>query len=435
MSALVWTNEILSVVLSYLEVKERFLTARVVDRQWYHAVMHNKQEQLICVQLKKQSRVKRQQKAPCQIKSIELVGRVVEQACDATSTAKSSSSHKLTSLSSRKRTRGHLPEPGMDHYSCTKKLIDATCAFQNNHHGILCSVPGNEDQLLTLNMPESVVIMSDDIHNPDRPNLKGFCRRLSKMVTHLNMSSLESLQHLAIRACSCLTDLVLPSSLESLDAVGCTNLQQIVVPQMRQPQQDEHPIGVQWWSVNLNGCRALRTLGGDRIDAHNLQELDFSACAQLPTQSIVALVQGSQCLESLSLRYIATDAILEALAQSTGVCHSLTLCDVAFSRSLTDTSVTALVQKATQLDRLNLRGCTSVSSYCYNTTPILLQQRRDQQSGMDPVTTATRGATTASLDESDATTRHANHAQRKGDNVFYLASFSSSQDDRKASPK
>eukprot|EP00521_Asterionellopsis_glacialis_P008733 CAMPEP_0195285878 /NCGR_PEP_ID=MMETSP0707-20130614/3548_1 /TAXON_ID=33640 /ORGANISM="Asterionellopsis glacialis, Strain CCMP134" /LENGTH=156 /DNA_ID=CAMNT_0040345437 /DNA_START=171 /DNA_END=641 /DNA_ORIENTATION=- len=140
-------------------------------------------------------------------------------------------------------------------------------------------------------------------------------------------------------------------------------------------------------------------------------------------------------LMSLSLRYVATDEILEALASSKScgyACekgnknHStnfgtLRFVDVAFSPQLTDSSVKALVQRASLLERINLRGCKSISGLCYNEIPIELAHRR---CGIGTGHNDTRPPQ-ASCASSSWTTRIHDHTmsttkKRKGDNIFHL---------------
>jgi hypothetical protein len=76
-----------------------------------------------------------------------------------------------------------------------------------------------------------------------------------------------------------------------------------------------------------------------------------------------------------------------ALSQSTSARESLRFIDVAFSSEVTDTALGALVQSASKLERLNLRGCKKVSVECYNKLPVLLKNRMsgtvDGQSSSD----------------------------------------------------
>ena len=175
-----------------------------------------------------------------------------------------------------------------------------------------------------------------------------FGRHTSKHLKKANVSSLASLKQVSVRSCSSLVDLGLPPSLMALDASGCTKLKQILCPLIKKEHDLEQPT-CHFRSLNLNGCRSLRTIGGPTCNMNQLalhiREMDLSSCIVLPKVAIADLLQSTQCLQSLSLRYIATDTIFEALAQSNSASHTLKLLDVAFSQSVTDTAVNALVRK------------------------------------------------------------------------------------------
>ena len=61
--------------------------------------------------------------------------------------------------------------------------------------------------------------------------------------------------------------------------------------------------------------------------------------------------------------------VVQAIAGSSAAANgSLRYVDCAFSAALTDVAVVALVNAAPKLERLNLRGCQSVSPVVYNET-------------------------------------------------------------------
>ena len=90
------------------------------------------------------------------------------------------------------------------------------------------------------------------------------------------------------------------------------------------------------------------------------------------------------------------------------------LVDCAFSAELSDAAVESLVQTAIRMQRMNLRGCSAVSTSCYNQTPITLLKRSGQE--------AAAGAAGASVGAPAASPSEASCKLRKGDNVFFFTS-------------
>ena len=196
----------------------------------------------------------------------------------------------------------------------------------------------------------------------------------------LNISELHHLQRLSVRGCSFLRRLYLPPNLVALDASGCTNLRHLSMP--RGVGSD----GLE--ALNLNGCRSLEMQEGNELFGpgtelalRNAKEVDLSAVSTRAAPAIARALGVTTCLETLSLRYVATDHMLMALSQSISARESLRLIDVAFSTEVTDTAVDALVQGASKLERFNLRGCKKVSVECYNKVPVLLLKRMSGDSG------------------------------------------------------
>jgi hypothetical protein len=157
-------------------------------------------------------------------------------------------------------------------------------------------------------------------------------------------------------------------------------------------------------ALNLNGCRSLEVQEGNELFGpvtelafRNAKEVDFSAVSTRAALAIARALGVTTCLETVSLRYVATDHMLMALSHSTSARESLRFIDVAFSSEVTDTALGALVQSASKLERINLRGCTKVSVECYNKLPVLLLNRMS-----------------GTVDGQSSTDRKA----RKGDNIF-----------------
>jgi hypothetical protein len=211
-------------------------------------------------------------------------------------------------------------------------------------------------------------------------------KSLQRVLCEVNLGGLCWLQSLSVRGCGSLELLVVPPSLTALDASGASRLRIL---------SDGHSDG--WLPeqasgcrvLNLNGCRELRRVGllsRPRSLVH-CRELDLSSCGRLPVSTVSEALRQAGSLASISLRYVARDPMLCALAASpaaTGAAQqtvagggggTLRLLDCAFSAEMTDAGVVALVASARRLQRVNLRGCRSISTACYNQTPVTLVER------------------------------------------------------------
>ena len=210
-----------------------------------------------------------------------------------------------------------------------------------------------------------------------------------------------------------------------LDASSCTKLKRILVS-MRSSANNlskDSSSGIQGLSaLNLNGCRSLLSHGREGAIfgpathrfTRNLRTADLSSTSKLTESSTANMLRSATKLTSLSLRYVATDAIISALAETTTAVSSLGLVDVAFSSKLTDTPVRMLASKAARLQRLNLRGCRSISTACYNEVPIALEKRRlKRERGEIPMAHILEQSSRSSM-------------RAKGDNIFFFSSCLSS---------
>ena len=94
---------------------------------------------------------------------------------------------------------------------------------------------------------------------------------------------------------------------------------------------------------------------------------------------------------------------------------TLRLVDCAFSAALGDGVVEALVRAAPRLERVNLRGCKSVSAACYNQTPITLALRGQRRGGGG-------GGGGAEQGRGEGRAESGRSKARKGDNMFFFTS-------------
>ena len=289
-----------------------------------------------------------------------------------------------------------------------------------------------------------------------------------KLIQVVDLTCLRYLERLSVKGCSKLKVLRVPHSLRALDASACTELREIVMSMDYMNLGDEydgtsastltstsssvpttttttttsdggtgalgdekddttrmHSNTYFLTALNLNGCRSLTKASFfSQGFLTNVQELDMTSVTKLSTDLIVEGFSVAHSLKNISLRYIASDAMLHALAKAdaldtragtgTGTSTStvgigdgsafgppLVLLDMAFSH-VTDGPVEELVRRAKRLERCNLRGCKGISGSCYNQVPIHLSKVQDQEFAIDYSNEQKR--------------------KRKGDNMFFFVS-------------
>lgn len=190
-----------------------------------------------------------------------------------------------------------------------------------------------------------------------------------------DLSGIEHLKWLSLRGCNHLQELYVPPGLEGLDVSSCSSLKKLVFP--LGPKRKLK-------ALNLRGCRSLEPLGGTRLFGSatadvmcHIKELDMSCCKRLDATVMADAIRMTVALESVSLRYVATSTIIQALAESDAAKTSLRYLDVSFSEELGDEACEALVNSAIHLERCNLRACRNVSAALYNGIPVLLQNRQN----------------------------------------------------------
>ena len=234
-------------------------------------------------------------------------------------------------------------------------------------------------------------------------------RTLQRVLCEVDLGGLCWLQSLSVRGCGSLRVLLIPPGLTALDASGSSQLRTL---QYGVNHSVEHA-GLQ--VLNLNGCRELCHMGVlARLGSlARCSELDLSFCRRLPGSVVASALSSAGSLASLSLRGVATDGMLHSLAAAVGT--NLRLADCAFSKDITDAGVNALVQGAPRLQRMNLRGCDSISAECYNITPITLLERSRAQSA-DGASGAAAAAAPAAAAEAASPAK----MRRKGDNMFWF---------------
>lgn len=229
---------------------------------------------------------------------------------------------------------------------------------------------------------------------------------LKRVLVIADLSSVKHLKRISLRGCSNLQSLHLPSSLEALDSSSCSNLTTITFPLDQEIKLE---------ALNLRGCRSLEALDKVRLFGaatanvmFHIQDLDLSSVKRINPVILADALRMVRRLESLSLRYVATDIMIRALADSEATKTTMRLVDVSFSDDLKDEACEALVHSANKLERLNLRACTSISPALYNSIPVWLQHRRSGG-----------GAYPSSLTELRALDGHQH--QRKGDVMFQFS--------------
>jgi hypothetical protein len=244
---------------------------------------------------------------------------------------------------------------------------------------------------------------------------------MQKHLCLANLCGLQALKALSVRGCGSLITLLLPVSIDSLDASGSSCLK--IVAYAAGKGDDRAPLKV----LNLTGCRVLQhslpwamasnaLLLGRPAALTHCHELVLSDCARLSEQHhLCTTLRECRHLVAVALRRVASDVVLIALAESEAArSGALKLADCSFSSDiLSDVGVEALVTASQGLEQLNLRGCPGVSAACYNQTPITLLARSQQAKTADggPGASSISGASTSSSTSSP-------QKYRKGDNLF-----------------
>mmetsp|Transcript_1266 Transcript_1266/g.2326 ORF Transcript_1266/g.2326 Transcript_1266/m.2326 type:complete len:426 (-) Transcript_1266:266-1543(-) len=390
--------EILLAICRYLDVSACF-KSRLVSRKWRRLAARG------CISLTVSNRAfDRITFEESVIGSISLIGSLHE--CSSEEASKP-----------RKRTRGHLPEPAvLVRNDALLSVLSRFTRFENRpQHDQVDGVPtklrgfaariecDNRSPFVALDLKTSKFhggqrLCTNVITGEILDTIIGRPRPIVRVLEVLNISELCHLQRLSVRGCSFLRQLFLPPNLVAFDASGCTYLRRLYMPR---------GVGCHGLeALNLNGCRSLEVQEGNELFGpgtelalRNANEVDLSAVSTRAALAIARALGVTTCLETVSLRYVATDHMLMALSQSTSARESLRFIDVAFSSEVTDTALGALVQSASKLERFNLRGCKKVSVECYNKLPVLLKNRMS-----------------GTVDGQSSSDRKA----RKGDNIFFF---------------
>lgn len=269
------------------------------------------------------------------------------------------------------RTKGHLPDPLVLLDKMKVVQVDERIIEVNKNQVILVSRIEDIDQT-QINFVTSIDLSGSRIND----------KSIAKTLVYVNMSGLLFLKRLSVRGCSNLKHLILPTQLIALDAHSCSQLLSI---QLRSSTESNNG-SISLRILNLNGCRQLKVSQSpdDLFCLKNqsllkVVELDMTSVNSISESDLACCVSQSESLKSVSFRYIANDELVFALCSSLSPRNSLQMLDMAFSSLLSDTSVDQLIQSASQLERLNLRGCPCISSLCYNRTALHLLSKRNNR--------------------------------------------------------
>lgn len=391
-------EEALSIIFEYLDAAET-LSSRRVCHDWRRRLIG-------CAHLV----FKSVPEGSNPMRSVTLKGT------KASSTAKDDKNSNTSRRRVVKRTRGHLAEPNVL-TDAPDSILEKPLEFRSTGaRGGAMRIEDSESHWQCLDLSQSschifglrmerqmqIQVTSISAHRrfEQTPLLK-------RVLCEVDLSGIRRLERLSVRGCGNLQMLHLPPSLEALDASGCTRLVRIALPFGQHARLQ---------ALNISGCRSLKAydntgllFGSATGEAMRfIEELDMSSTNSLGEAVVADAVRGASKLRSLSLRYIATDEIIIALAAGGDSGETLHLIDASFSSRLTDRSVEILVNAASKLERFNLRACGSVSSACYNGVPLELEDRKNRSranSGPFSVLGSTK-----------------THLKRKGDNIFAFAS-------------
>ena len=338
------------------------------------------------------------------------------------------------------RIRGHLPSPSSQTFQDMSNTIPAVHAFacdelsDNDRADALKSamnctlttkhpcnaaiqIENTQSPFITIDLSSSSskfqygVSEKNKNHTHQTICKKKNVRSLRSSVTRIDISCLKHLRVISVSGCGYLKSLLLPKSIQSVDAKGCSELLRIGFP---------NGCDGSLQSLDLNGCRKLKRFqsGGDSLFGvntadllRNITHLDMS---QLPKEGLLNEefclgLQSTNHLQMFSLRYCASDAIIRALADSQSArSGQLRLVDIAFSTKVTDESVKMLARNGPALERINMRGCKGITGECYNNIPVYLERRRRRRGSGGET-----GCEEEEMDESFP-------SSRKGDNLFFF---------------
>lgn len=286
------------------------------------------------------------------------------------------------------RARGQLPEPRVltsQNSSWTEKTLQVctrgnTIAFRLDEHG-------NHLVWDIVNLSTSFCKMTYDSTLPPLPGNRELKWRLQKeprftrILLRADFSGIYNVKRLILRGCLHLQVLHLPSGLEGLDVSSCSSLTDLVFPPTQTRKLE---------ALNLRGCRSLkaqdrtRLFGAATADImRHVKELNVSETKRLDTFVLADAIRMVCQLVSLSLRYVATEPVIKALADSEASKTTLRFLDGSHSVDLNDEACEKLVNASIYLEVFNLRACRSVSTALYNSVPIWLQRSpRDNLSGL-----------------------------------------------------
>jgi F-box domain len=202
---------------------------------------------------------------------------------------------------------------------------------------------------------------------------------LKRLITHVDLSGLQDLKRLSLRGCTHLQTAHVPASLEALDVSSCAALSKLVFPSRQEGRLE---------ALNLRGCRSLvaqdrsRLFGFASADVMRyIKDLDMSSTTLLDPAILADAIRMTCNLESVSLRYVATNAVIRALADSESSKTTLRFVDASFSEDLNDESCEELFNSALYLERISVRACPSVSPSFYNSITTRLDNRRKATDG------------------------------------------------------
>lgn len=321
---------------------------------------------------------------------------------------------------SQRRTKGQLPEPSV--ISSRIQLFNEK-PFQFCSRGKSVAIRleeyGNNLVWDTIDFSLSACLMTRLARIQPSPGApfaltqKRTKPLLKRILLCADLSGIQHLKRVSLRGCPHLQTLSLPSNLEALDVSSCSNLFTLSFPLGQKGKLE---------AMNLRGCRSLiaqettRLFGAATVDImRHVKDLDLSSTKRLDATALADAVSKTCNLETLSLRYVATDAVIRALADSEAskTRPTLRFVDASFSEGLTDEPCECLVNSAIYLERFNLRACGSVSSAVYNGIPVWLQNRINRDDNDNAV------AFSVAFSERTTST---SQSRRKGDVVFHAVS-------------
>jgi len=198
---------------------------------------------------------------------------------------------------------------------------------------------------------------------------------LHRYLRGASLRFVSGLRLISASGCSRLSWAMLPSSIEFAKLDGCANLRSL----HRSHHPSEAPSGAAIHTLDVSYCKNLTPECLPQVCAASpssssssapqttqnlspMQNLHLSYLSQIPEALLSSLLQSCSSLSTVSLRGMATDAVVQSIAAN---CQELTGIDAAFSPLVHGEPLLELLARNPRVLKCNVRGCAHVSAKEY----------------------------------------------------------------------